>query len=494
MASRDHAGETVKMSRGEWTLGQVIGGGGFGAVYEARSATGTGVVKLVQKEPGADRELLFTPLAGRPNVVPVLDVGEIHEYWALAMPRADRSLRERLLEAQGPLPLPEVVEILTDIATAITGMKGEVVHRDLKPENVLFLKGHWCLADFGIARYSDATTSQHTRKFVWTPPYAAPEQWLEVRVTPATDIYALGVIAFELSTGTRPFHGPALREQHLFGKLPHADRIPAKLAPLIADCLNKAPAARPTPASLLKRLQRIGATDIAPGLAVLQEANNAESGRRFERERMRSMALSDEEANASLFRAAEEGFTRITDVVREALIAAAPAAQEGLGTDASWSLELADARISLDAVSPVVSNPWRPAKPPAFGVVAHARIHLIGVSTLGEVVARSHSLWYGDAQQAQVYEWFETAFAYKPELRPRTPEVVFALPPGEESGVVLSGRHRYFQLAWPFTPLRPEDLDDFVNRWAEWFGMAAQGGLVPPDVLAQRDPAGSYRQ
>ena len=85
-----------------------------------------------------------------------------------------------------------------------------MVHRDLKPENVLFLDGHWCVADFGISRYAEASTAPDTRKYALTPAYAAPERWRNEHATSATDVYSLGVIAFELLTGARPFPGPDL--------------------------------------------------------------------------------------------------------------------------------------------------------------------------------------------------------------------------------------------------------------------------------------------
>lgn len=84
--------------RRRWTLGGRIGdASGFGKVFEATCEDGSvGVVKLVPKEPGAAREMLFEELAGVPNVVPIVDVGETDDAWALAMPRAETSLRAHL--------------------------------------------------------------------------------------------------------------------------------------------------------------------------------------------------------------------------------------------------------------------------------------------------------------------------------------------------------------------------------------------------------------
>jgi len=134
------------------------------------------VAKLVPKAPGAQRELLFVDLEGARNVMPVLDSGETDSDYVLVMPRADKSLRSHL-GALGELNDADAVSVLRDITAALEDLDGRVVHRDLKPENVLYLNGFWCLADFGISRYAEATTAEDTRKYSMTGPYAAPEQW-----------------------------------------------------------------------------------------------------------------------------------------------------------------------------------------------------------------------------------------------------------------------------------------------------------------------------
>jgi serine/threonine protein kinase len=134
------------------------------------------------------------------------------------MPRADKSLREHLDKSGGVLNLSDAIEVLQDICDALVDLDGEVVHRDLKPENILRLNGQWCLADFGISRYAEATTAPDTQKFAFSPPYAAPERWRSERATAATDVYAVGVMAYEMLAGNRPFPGPTtelFRDQHL---------------------------------------------------------------------------------------------------------------------------------------------------------------------------------------------------------------------------------------------------------------------------------------
>src|SRR5712692_7912840 len=169
-------GTVIKLSR-EWTLGDQIGRGGFGQVFAASSGDQEAVVKLVPKDPGADREFLFVDLGKARNVIPIIEHGEHDDFWVLVMPRAEMSLREFLASSSNRMGLAEAVAVLKDVCDALIDLEPKVVHRDLKPENVLLLEGHWCIADFGISRYAEATTAPDTQKFALTAAYAAPERW-----------------------------------------------------------------------------------------------------------------------------------------------------------------------------------------------------------------------------------------------------------------------------------------------------------------------------
>ena len=310
--------------RRRWTLGARIGDpSGFGQVFEAIADDGTvGVVKLVPKEPGAERELLFEDLGGVPNVVPIIDVGETVDAWALAMPRAETSLRARLQASGGLLVPEEAVAVLVDIATALAELDGRVVHRDLKPENVLRLDGRWCLADFGIARYAEASTSPDTRKMAMSPPYAAPERWRFERATSAADVYSLGVIASELLTGSRPFAGPGwddFRDQHLHLDAPELMGVPEPLAALVAECLWKAPGSRPTPKNLLGRLER-ALTPSSPGAARLQAAHAAQVEAEARAQAVASSAASEAERRTALYDVAAASLRVITERLRQGFL------------------------------------------------------------------------------------------------------------------------------------------------------------------------------
>ena len=482
----------------EWNLGEQLGEGGFGKVYAATAPDGSiAAVKLVPKVPGARRELLFTELTGVRNVVPILEHGETEDNWALVMPRAEKSLRKHLKDADAPLELTEAVAIMSDIAAALVDLDGKVVHRDLKPENVLYLDGHWCLADFGIARYAEATTAPDTQKYSMSYRYAAPERWRDQRATIAVDVYAVGVIAHELLTGRLPYVAnelAELREQHLHADPPDLPQVPAALSALIDECLNKAAGARPTPAGLAKRLESASKATPSDGLAKLQEANRAEAGRRGQAARQESVGLSEAERRAELARAAIRSLARITETLREAIVEAASTASNPAGSRTGWRLQLDQATLQYVPATATRPEPWGEWQAPKFDVIAHAQLGIKFPMNRHGYEGRSHSLWYCDAQTEGQYQWFETAFMIGVFMRRTSSLAPFALDPGTEAAKgIYSMMGSEFQVAWPFTPISIGELDEFISRWAGWFADAASGRLNHPNSMPERSPHGSWR-
>jgi eukaryotic-like serine/threonine-protein kinase len=485
----------IKLKR-EWMLGERIGGGGFGKVYAAASNSERAVVKLVPKTPGADRELLFVDVKGVRNVVPVIDSGEHDDSWALVMPRADKSLRQYLGDLSNPPETPEAIAILTDIAAALSDLDSRIVHRDLKPENVLLLGGAWCLADFGISRYAEASTAPDTQKYALSPPYAAPERWRNERAAKATDIYSLGVIAFELVTGAPPFKGPAIedyRDQHLHTEAPEIASAPAALRAMIGECLYKAPGARPTAANVLARLQRIGKEQSLAGAAKLRSANLSEVGRRSESERKKSEERSRAEQRAELVRSAERSLKTIQDELFAAIKEAAPAAQDSTGRNRGRTLALGSAQIEFFNVVPTGENPWD-WEAPSFDVIAHSGLIVRIPRDRYDYEGRSHALWFCDAQVAGRYQWFELAFMISPMIGKTTVIRPFMMEPGKDAAKALWVGLAETQLAWPVTPVNPGELDEFIDRWMGWFADAADGRLHSPSTMPERPTPRNWRQ
>jgi serine/threonine protein kinase len=488
----------------EWTLGGDIGRGGYGVVLEASSdQVPNAVAKLVPKGPGAEREMLFVDLAGARNVVPIIDSGEIQDSWVLIMPRAEKSLREHIESVQGRLPLGEALSILTDIATALSDLQGRVVHRDLKPENVLLLDGQWCLADFGISRYAEASTAPDTRKHSMSRPYAAPEQWRGIRATSATDVYALGVIGYELLAGNWPFQGPEphdFREQHLHQNPEPLSGVPLMIVALIDECLYKGSDARPTPSNVLARLTRAAEATPSAGLAQLQQANLAEVGRIKEEERAASEARSEEERREELAQSASRSLIRMMHYLKDSILANAPAAALSANVPKTrpfregWVIRLNEAGLAFEAPVAEQRYPWGQPSGPPIDVVASAALRVAGPANFQGYEGRSHSLWYCDAQTAGEYHWYETAFMDQPMLqsrdRPRDP---YALSPGPDAAEAIGPGLMRVQVAWPFTPLSIDAMDEFVDRWAGWLALASERKLQRPMMMPEKQPQGSWR-
>jgi eukaryotic-like serine/threonine-protein kinase len=486
----------LELNRG-WELGERIAGGGFATVYRAESDDAeAAVVKLIPKAPGADRELLFVDLHDARNVVPVIDSGETEAHYAIVMPEAEKSLRTHLEEAGGSLPVSETIAVLSDIARALVDLESHVVHRDLKPENVLLLRGAWCVADFGISRYADATTAPDTRKFAMTPPYAAPEQWRGDHATPATDIYAVGVIGYEALAGVRPFPGPEpsdYRDQHLHQDPPPLTAAPSRLASIIEECLYKAPGARPAAANLLARLERAASDTSSAGASRLLEAHRADVGRRAEQARNASLAASETERRSGLFDAAGHTFERIGDAVRAFVVDNAP--NTSVNTNRFGGFEMVLGQGGLWLVAPTQSGPqhFGLKGPSLFDVIAHASIGVGQPATARGYEGRSHSLWYCDAQEEGRYGWYETSFMVTP-MPGAAPSVnPFALPPDSRSAGALAPGMAEAQVAWPFTRLEVDELGEFTDRWADWFGATTDASLQPPMMMPERAAEGTWR-
>lgn len=386
--------------------------------------------------------------------------------------------------------------ILSDVATALSDIDTKVVHRDLKPENVLLLNGAWCLADFGISRYAEASTAPDTQKYALSPPYAAPERWRNERATSATDIYSLGIIAFELLTGARPFGGPTTedyRDQHLHRDAPEIKSAPAALRAMIAECLYKAPGARPSAANALARLQKVGREQPLAGAARLRDAHVAEVARRSESERQKSEERSAVEQRQELVRSAARSLKAIQDELFGAIVEAAPTAQKATGKLGGRTLALGSAEIEFSGMGETRKDPWN-WDPPTFDVVAHCGIAVRIPADHYGYEGRSHSLWFCDAQAKGRYQWFELAFMVSPMIGGITPTRPFMFNPGEGAAKALWVGVAETQLAWPITPVTVGELDDFIDRWAGWFADASAGKLTAPSTMPERPTPRNWRQ
>ncbi|MEU3408313.1 serine/threonine-protein kinase [Streptomyces sp. NPDC006670] len=254
-----------------------LGAGGMGQVYLARSDRGrTVAVKLVHPGLAAReefrarfrQEVAAARRVGGTWTAPVLDADtEAPVPWFATGYVAGPSLRQAVAHDFGPLPARTVRILAAGLAHALQEIhRAGLIHRDLKPSNVLLTLDGPRVIDFGIARPLEDPAGGMTRtgELVGSPGFMAPEQVRGETVTPACDVFCLGAVLAYAATGRLPF-GDAERPGGTAGLLlriveaePELDGVPAELRELVARCLHKDPAARPTPADVLAR---IGAGD-----------------------------------------------------------------------------------------------------------------------------------------------------------------------------------------------------------------------------------------
>jgi len=486
--------ENIALAR-VWQLGNPLASGGFGRVYEAKADDDSAVVvKLIPKAPGASRELLFEELSGLPNVIPVLDSGEWNEYYVIVMPRAEKSLRQHLQAAGGKLGFDETITVLIDVIQGLAALNAGVVHRDLKPENVLFYKDHWCLTDFGIARYAEATTAPDTHKFSMTPPYAAPEQWRGERATCATDVYAFGIMAFELLQGKRPFPGPEIpdfREQHLNQSPAAISGCPPSFASLVNECLYKAQTARPTPANILARLKATQ-RPASPATGRLQAVNKAIVEKEGAQHALMSAQQSLEELRRELFSAAEQSFGAIREALKQRVLEAAPATK--VSTARGLMLQLGDGALIIDDVQTAPANCLSYyGDPPPFDVIAYTALAARKPRDQYDYEGRAHSLWFCDAHNEGVYRWFELAFMIQPGIPQGYTIDPFALPPTDkEAAGAFAPAMTIRQIAWQPIPFDQGSEEQFIERWLTWFAAAVDGSLRHPSHMPEQS-GGKFR-
>jgi serine/threonine-protein kinase len=186
-------------------------------------------------------------------------------------------------------------------------------------------------------------------------------------------------------------------------------------------------------------------------------------------------------------------FERIADLLRDAILHYAPSASGSVGLPIGWTILLDRAELHLGPPKAAAANP-RDEPRSAIDVIAFSALSLKIPAGRDDYQGRSHSLWYCDAQQAGEFHWYETAFMPHPLKRIVTYQEPFALNPDSDSAAALRpGGNFNIQVGWPFMPISPEELDEFIGRWAGWLAEASQGQLRRPPHMPERDVQGSWR-
>jgi serine/threonine protein kinase len=272
-----------------FVLVRELGPGGMSRVFLGRDEVldRPVAVKVVEPDPEDPEIGLRFQREGRsaarlshPNIVRVFDAGEdeiqgrlvsyiVMEY----VPCGDF---KDLMDRHGPLPEMMLLRVGADVASGLThAHERGIIHRDVKPHNILLdERGSPKLADFGIARALDGTTS-HNRagSYLGTAAYSSPEQLRGERVTPKSDVYSFGATLYHAAVGEQPFSGNSIEvaNQHIL-KVPTPPRergaqISGRLETLILSCLAKKPSDRPDAARLRDGLLQSGAAEATAALA-----------------------------------------------------------------------------------------------------------------------------------------------------------------------------------------------------------------------------------
>jgi predicted Ser/Thr protein kinase len=209
----DLSGKTI----GQYQILSELGRGGMGVVYRARqpSLNRDVAIKVLPPALAFDREFVArfehearaAAALRHPNIVVIYDVGSQDDLHYIVMELVAGEPLDRLLDAGKPLAPERVLHIARQIAEALDyAHEHGFVHRDVKPANLLVgRKDHVTLMDFGLARAGDAAGLTRTGMVFGTPGYMAPEQIRGEPVDRRTDLYAFGVVLYELLTGVRPF-------------------------------------------------------------------------------------------------------------------------------------------------------------------------------------------------------------------------------------------------------------------------------------------------
>ena len=284
-----------------YSLERELGGGGMGRVF---LATETGlarrvVIKVLAPElvlgVSAERfrrEIELAASLQHPHIVPVHAAGLAGNLLYYTMPYVEgESLRGRLTR-EGELPVSDTVRILSEVARALAyAHRRGIVHRDIKPDNILLAEGEAQVTDFGIAKAISASASEATLTSIGlalgTPAYMAPEQAAaDPTADHRVDLYALGVVAYEMLAGQPPFSGRTPQQliaAHATEEPVPIDRrrptVPSPLAVLIARLLAKHAADRPQTADEVLTALQAATTPVSPTLPLPSRQEVARRGR-----------------------------------------------------------------------------------------------------------------------------------------------------------------------------------------------------------------------
>ena len=253
-------------SFGKYTLIRLLGEGGMGVVYYARDTllVRDVALKIMAAQLAEDEEFRrrfslearAISLLKHPHIVGIHDHNEVEGHLYIAMDYIEGgSLSEvfrRLRQASKRLPISDALQIIAQIAAALDyAHTQKIVHRDIKPANVMLARAneenvaipHAVVTDFGLAKLIEIGQQSHTGRPIGTPAYMSPEQCQALPLDGRTDIYAVGIMMFQLLTGQLPYQVSTITEalqQHVHAPIPDPRNINEHISPSLATIIRRA--------------------------------------------------------------------------------------------------------------------------------------------------------------------------------------------------------------------------------------------------------------
>ena len=266
---------------GQYHLIQEVGAGGMSNVYKAHNVRDKNEIRAVKvlkpelfkKETNRKRfkqEAVIIDKLVHPNIIRIFERGEYNDRLYIVTEFLDGIDLAEKIESEKNILLGDCLHIMKQLADALAFIHSRnIIHRDMKPANVMVIQknqdpNHIMLLDFGLSRMKFQSQLTRTGVLVGTLNYMAPEQISDLHYSAAGDIYALGIIFYELLTGQTAFQGETfsaveaqILENTLMEPMTFRAGIPAKLNQLVMEMVAKEPRLRPTAESVMLRLEDI---------------------------------------------------------------------------------------------------------------------------------------------------------------------------------------------------------------------------------------------
>ncbi len=479
--------QKIKLFMGAYVLHEdrpLAKAGGFGQVFEGEdSAGGKVAIKRLHlsSAEAAHRELrIASELRGRQfeNVIPFIDSAEDSESgsYYLVMPVASRSLQYEI-EQRGKQESDEVAKVVFQVASGLLEV-GELVHRDLKPGNILFHENKWKIADFGIARFFEESTSENSLKKYLSPFYAAPEQFRFERSTHLTDVYSLGCVAYFMLNGQPPFQENP-EEHHVASPVPDFSCSDPRLKSLINMMLRKNGETRPS----LDRTKAIAEGIVtSPFIESRSKAiqSFAQAGARIASEEQKRQAAREAAriaaaARQQLFSDAESLLVENVGRLRSTILSQVPTASENKNSSHICEIRLGTAILQIGPTLYLPKGAFQRSTLDVLGIGS------ISIMDFGRNTTWSSSLILERATEGEAVRWKEVSFQrYSSGTYPT------AAHSHEDMDMGLSRTLSHVNLAYGPEPIDDEFEQAFHDRWLLLFEKASEGNLRPPSQLPIR--------